>query len=112
VNIDIAWTILWCAALLISPLGWTYYLWWAAGPIGAVVLHAWHHRPERRWLLVVLAAGVSLPSGATLLLGQPSVVASFTIGSILTWALLAIWIVAVSSVPESRYPPNAASART
>ena len=45
VNVDLAWTILWTAALLISPLGWTYYLWWAAGPIGVTVLRTWHeHR--------------------------------------------------------------------
>ena len=95
VDVDLAWSVLWSAALLISPLGWTYYLWWGTGPFGALILHAWQHRPELRRHIIAVGACFILPL-RTLLLGQPSVVASFTVGSIFTWALLAIWIGAVS----------------
>jgi hypothetical protein len=94
-DVDLAWSVLWSAALLISPLGWTYYLWWGAGPFGALTLHAWQHRPELRPYIIAVGACFILPL-RTVLMGQPSVVASFTIGSIFTWALLAIWIGAVS----------------
>jgi hypothetical protein len=94
-DVDLTWSILWSAALLISPLGWTYYLWWGAGPFGALTLHAWRDRPKLQPCIIAVGACFILPLG-TVLLGQPSVVASFTIGSIFTWALLAIWIGAVS----------------
>jgi hypothetical protein len=57
-DVDLAWSVLWSAALLISPLGWTYYLWWGAGPFGALTLHAWRDRPIRPDL--VICAGNAL----------------------------------------------------
>lgn len=92
---DLVWAILWTAALLISPLGWTYYLWWTTGPLGAAILHGWRHRPALRWPLVAIAACFVLPLNITII-GQPSIVASLTIGSIYTWALFAAWIGAVT----------------
>jgi Glycosyltransferase family 87 len=94
-DVDLTWSVLWSAALLISPLGWTYYLWWGAGPFGALTLHAWRDRPKLRPYIIAVGTCFILPL-RTVLLGQPSAVASFTIGSIFTWALLAIWTGAVS----------------
>jgi hypothetical protein len=94
VQIDSAWTILWSAALLISPLGWTYYLWWGAGPFGAVILRAWQQQPQFRWQIWAIAACFWLPLD-TMIAGQPSVFASFVVGSLFTWALMAFWMLAL-----------------
>ena len=94
VGIDAAWALLWAAAFLISPLGWTYYIWWAAGPFGIIVLRSWREQPQRRWQLLAIAACFWLPLNA-LTLGQPSVIASFFMGSLFTWAMIAVWLVAL-----------------
>jgi hypothetical protein len=94
-DVDLSWGVLWTAALLISPIGWTYYLWWAAGPLGATLIVNWQARPALRRPLLLAAAIVVLPL-STLLIGQPSITASFTLGSMFTWALVAVWIAAVS----------------
>ena len=94
VDVDAAWAILWAAALLISPLGWTYYVWWAAGPFGVIVLRCWREQPHRRWQLLAIAACFWLPLNA-LTIGQPSVLASFFLGSLFTWAMIAFWLVAL-----------------
>jgi hypothetical protein len=101
VEIDKAWTILWTAALLISPLGWTYYLWWGAGPFGAVVLRLWRERPHQRWQLCAIAGCFWIPLNA-LVIGQPSVAASFLVGSLFTWALIAFWMLGLreATVPS------------
>jgi hypothetical protein len=90
-DVDLSWSVLWTAALLISPIGWTYYLWWAAGPLGAALILTWQTRPGVRPLLGVVAACFILPL-PLLFIGQPSVTASFTIGSTFTWALVAVWV--------------------
>jgi hypothetical protein len=95
-DVDLSWSVLWTAALLISPIGWTYYLWWAAGPLGAALILCWRTQPALRRPLLVVAACFLLPL-PMLFIGQPSVLASFTIGSIFTWALMALWIAVASS---------------
>jgi hypothetical protein len=94
-EVDLAWSVLWTAALLISPIGWTYYLWFAAGPLGATLIVIWQTRVAWRQPLLVLAACFVLPL-PTLFMGQPSVTASLTVGSMFTWALMALWIAAAS----------------
>jgi hypothetical protein len=82
-SVDAGWTVLAAGTLLVSPLGWTYYLW---------------------WLLPGLPRLLSSPvSGALLLIPLPLVALtpfanasswlSFTLGSAYGWALL--WIVAM-----------------
>lgn len=94
-DLDLSWAVLWTAALLISPIAWTYYLWWAAGPLGATLIVAWQTRPALRQPLLLAAACFVLPL-PTFLIGQPSVTASFTLGSTFTWALVVVWVAAVS----------------
>ncbi len=98
---DIAWAVLWTAGLLLSPLGWTYYLWLGLGPFGVLAKAVWRQQPRRRWTLWVLGACAVLPI-SVLMTGQPSVTASLTIGSMYTWALLVWWWMSVSSVPQLR----------
>lgn len=100
VEIDTAWAILWSAALLISPLGWTYYIWWAAGPIGIVTIRFLRQPANRRWQILAIAACFWLPLNVVII-GQPSVFASFFVGSVFTWAMLALWCV---SLREAQRP--------
>ena len=90
VNLDEAWVLLWMAGLLASPLGWSYYVWWAMGPIVAVA-----HR--RRWVArtavgpFLLGLALVLPLEVTLV-GQPSPWATLTFGSLSGWCGVALWL--------------------
>jgi len=100
--VDRAFALLLLAALLISPLGWTYYWWLALGPMVAVVATWWRRdaRPERspasnagRWrraLLLVAVPGLIWPLPATVAF-QPSAWATVLPGSAYFWATLALW---------------------
>ncbi len=100
--VDRGFALLLLAALLISPLGWTYYWWLALGPMVAVVA-SWALReaqPERaylpntrRWrraLLLVAVPGLIWPLPATIAF-QPSAWATVLPGSAYFWATLALW---------------------
>jgi hypothetical protein len=87
------------AAFLVSPLCWVYYLFFAAGPFLAMVRRgAWW---SSRWRTAVsLMATIGLALGpATLTAGQPSGLATLTIGSTYFWSVLALWSCA-RTVPE------------
>lgn len=88
-RLDDTWAALWCCALLASPLGWTYYLWWALGPFGSAVHRVWTEHPGLRKWVVGIGVIAVLPLDA-LFIGQPSPAASFTIGSLYSWALLTL----------------------
>jgi glycosyl transferase family 87 len=100
--VDRAFGLLLLAALLISPLGWTYYWWFALGPMVAVVASWWGQdsRPERqpasiaeRWrraLLLAAVPGLIWPLPATIAF-QPSAWATAFPGSAYFWATLALW---------------------
>jgi hypothetical protein len=91
--VDYAFALLIIAALLISPLGWVYYLWLMAGPMAAQFV-AWRDEP-REWvsngLFWVAAAGLMWPLGAAVI-AQPNPVATVTIGSVYFWALTLLWL--------------------
>jgi hypothetical protein len=86
---DAEWSALWLAVVLMSPLGWIYYLWLGVGPLGGVI-YGWWCDSERRWRSLALGTLAILPFG-TVVLGQPSVIASFTVGSRYTWAVAVWW---------------------
>jgi len=100
--VDRAFGLLLLAALLVSPLGWTYYWWLALGPMLAVVASWWGRdaRGERslassagRWrraLLLVAVPGLVWPLPATVAF-QPSAWATVLPGSAYFWATLALW---------------------
>ena len=100
--VDRAFALLLLAALLISPLGWTYYWWLALGPMVAVVA-SWRGRDAggerspasnsgrwRRALLLVAVPGLIWPLPATIAF-QPSAWATVLPGSAYFWATLALW---------------------
>ena len=85
-DVDLGWTVLWSAALLMSPLAWTYYFWWAIGPWGGLALRSWGDKPSARYYIIGVGVCLMLPLG-TGCMGQPSMLASFTVGSLFTWVL-------------------------
>ncbi|MEQ1911673.1 MAG: glycosyltransferase family 87 protein [Vicinamibacterales bacterium] len=90
-SLDHAFGVTVLASLLISPLGWTYYLWLAMpGCFGL-----WQRRMSAvTWvgllLLCVPMFGVSF--------GQPHPLATLTVGSSYNWGTLALWLGAVTSL--------------
>ena len=100
--VDRAFALLLLAALLVSPLGWTYYWWLALGPMAAVVASQWGRdaRAERspasstghwrRALILVAVPGLFWPLPATIAF-QPSAWATVFLGSAYFWATLALW---------------------
>jgi hypothetical protein len=100
---DRAWAVLLLGALLVSPLGWVYYLWIALWPVAAVIGHAqpWTRRLPRDLLLIPGLAGW-LWFRRTAMWGQPSVLASATFASMYFWALLSLWLWAVGEARLDR----------
>ena len=105
--VDRGFGLLLLAALLISPLGWTYYWWLALGPMVAVVA-SWANREAqrgrtifvnagrwRRALLLVAVPGLIWPLPATIAF-QPSAWATVLPGSAYFWATLALWAALIS----------------
>ncbi|HEU5190899.1 MAG TPA: glycosyltransferase family 87 protein [Methylomirabilota bacterium] len=98
-TVDRGFAVLLFAALLISPLGWTYYWWLALGPMVALVA-AWNPLAQgttlsstarwRRALLLVAVPGLLWPLPATVAF-QPNPWATALTGSAYFWATLALW---------------------
>jgi hypothetical protein len=98
-GVDRAFGLLLVGALLLSPLGWTYYFLLALGPIFALAVswareRAVADRPRWTWrqkLLVASLPGFCMPT-AGLDIGQPSAIFSALFGSIYCWSLLCVWL--------------------
>jgi len=97
------WAALLLAALLMSPLGWNYYLWIAVWPVAALLAH---RAPWRRptssdlWLLPGLCGW--LWWGKMTAWGQPHALATLTAASMYFWALLALWMWTVDRRPRDQ----------
>jgi hypothetical protein len=79
------------ASQLLSPLGWTYYVFNAAGPAAAMVASSIGRPIWRRDLpLVVGTLALFLPIGVTTLQRDVGV-GSIGLGSSYGWALVALW---------------------
>lgn len=76
-SVDDSWPPLMAGALLASPLGWIYYIWWMLPGIA----------PSR---LLLRAPLLWLPM-VVVIWGQPHAWATVTIGSAYTWGLLMAW---------------------
>jgi hypothetical protein len=101
------WAALLLAALLMSPLGWNYYLWIAVWPVVALLAHhAPWRQPTTRDLLLLPGLGGWLWWGKMTDWGQPHVLATLTAASLYFWALLALWIWTIGTL---RRAPHRAS---
>lgn len=89
---DHAWAVLLLAALLLSPLGWVYYLWIALWPVAATLghQHPWRAPSARDWFLVP-GLGGWLWFRRMASWGQPSAAATAVFASMYFWALLSLW---------------------
>ena len=104
-RVDAEWTALLLASLLISPLGWNYYLWMALWPAAALIAERapWRRpRPRDLWLAGGLVGW--LWWAKMTLWGQPHPVSTVTFGSMYFWALLSMWRWAVSALPPDSSP--------
>jgi hypothetical protein len=105
-DVDAAWTALLLASLLISPLGWNYYLWIALWPAAALIAAEapWRRlQPIDVWLACGLAGW--LWWSKMTLWGQPHPLATVTFGSMYFWALLAMWRWTLAVLASSRPTP-------
>jgi len=100
---DRDWAMLLLASLLISPLGWSYYVWIALWPAAASIGHAqpWRNRQLRGLLLVPGLLGW-LWYGKMTEWGQPSPLATATFASMYFWALLSLWLWILSGGPSRK----------
>jgi alpha-1,2-mannosyltransferase len=98
---DRAFALLLVAAQLLSPVGWVYYLWLAAGPVAAIAFSSRRSQWVPRPVAVFLGAGLAgffTPISAPYFF-QPSAWATLILGSVYFWASLALWAWLVLRVP-------------
>ena len=91
---DRAFALLLLTSLLLTPLGWVYYLWLPAGPLLAIrreLMPA--DRSWRRWILIAAIPGALCP----LILTSPweSAWTTITLGSAYFWLTAALWLAVV-----------------
>lgn len=80
------------AALLVSPLGWIYYLFFLAAPLAALL--ASDARAIRSAGGMTLAAMIGLGlclNPLVVTLGQPNGWLTLTLGSVYAWSLVGVW---------------------
>jgi hypothetical protein len=92
-GLDRAFAVLLVAALMLSPLGWTYYFWLPVGPAVACFMPRGRlagGTPSVRRLLLFSAPGFMYP---ILLIewGQPSPIATLALTNIYLASLLCVW---------------------
>ncbi len=99
---DRAFALLLITAVLVSPLGWIYYLFFPLGPLTALLRHWWEKegavgfsktsqvKRRRNFLLLSACPGFFFPVQFVSLF-QPSPWATILHGSIYFWCTLAIW---------------------
>jgi alpha-1,2-mannosyltransferase len=93
---DAEWGALLIAALLISPLGWSYYGAMAAGPVGAALVTRTRSWPERAGVVL------SLTPFLVLTYGQPSAWLTATWASAYAAGALLLWLALVRGRRISR----------
>jgi hypothetical protein len=80
------------ASLLIAPLGWIYYQFFAAAPVAALLADTrWRVSLRSRATLLVPGAVCLMLSPAAMVASQPSPWATASIGSAYFWGTLAFW---------------------
>ena len=89
--VDRAFATLIVAALLVSPLGWIYYVWLGLGPALAMVVASAKRRHASWWLVraggVLLFVPIVVPNAL-----QPSAVATVLLGSVFFWGIIFFWL--------------------
>ena len=94
-SIDAQFLLVTSAALLLSPLGWIYYLWFLAPPVVAVVSTFTTIGQREALLGLGLAGFLAPPFLPQVALSWSYGLGTATFGSIYFWSLAALWVVAV-----------------
>ena len=101
--VDRAFAILPLSAILISPIGWILYLFFAIGPLVALASNWWKkplgsfpppRSSRKQWrnrLLLIAIPGFIIPT-PFLTLFQPHPLATTLLGSIYFWSTLTVWV--------------------
>jgi hypothetical protein len=99
---DREWAAWLLASLLMSPVGWIYYVWLALPPLVVVVARADPCARKRPRDLVLLFGVLGLLwRGSMTVWGQPHAWATVVSGCMYFWALLALWGWTVSEATAS-----------
>jgi hypothetical protein len=103
-SIDLDFSIILLCSLLISPLGWQYYLWLAIGPLLALIIRLFSdgyfisiknkQKFFLKFSLILSIPGLFYPIPAILLF-EPHRYITLTIGSIYLWTDFFLWIFCV-----------------
>lgn len=95
-GVDRGFALLLVGALLVSPLGWVYYLWLPLGPSLALAV-AWRVSGRRIPRAIAVLSGVVAVCLTCPLIAvtawQPSAVLTLTLGSAYFWGTLLLWSV-------------------
>jgi len=93
------------AALLVSPLGWIYYLFFLAAPVAALLATETRtiRTPAGMAVTAAVALGLCL-NPLAITVGQPNGWLTITLGSIYAWSLLAVWAFTVAVGRRGRSP--------
>jgi hypothetical protein len=110
-GIDRAFALLLVSALLLSPLGWTYYFWLPLGPVAVLARAWWSDRPvgedeqipAQRLLLLLAMPGLFSPFFVTIFY-QPQPLATVFYGGFVFWSLLLVWLALILDGFLKRYP--------
>src|SRR4029450_5599499 len=94
---DRAWSTITFGSLLISPLGWTYYVPLATGPLAGYLRRA---SPPVRWIGAIGYAFLCVPY--TVMNGSYGVALGLVVASASTWGILGLYTAAVSGPPGAR----------
>jgi hypothetical protein len=103
-DVDRTFLITGAAMLLLSPLGWVYYLWFLLPPLLALLMRRDALDGRGRRLVWIGLAALCVPSPAPWLSFMTGAMTS-TLGSIYAWGLLLLWIGVVTS-PAKTEPPD------
>jgi hypothetical protein len=102
-DVDRAFALLLVASVLLSPLGWIYYVWFALPPLAALCARGIPAvRFRLQWIVIL---GFAWPIGMAAP-GGPAVLRAFTFGSVYFWALLGTWDYARQSMNAPELWPS------
>jgi hypothetical protein len=100
---DRTFALLLLTSLLVTPLGWVYYLWLLAGPLGAISRElAPGLRSPRAWIVMAAIPGALCP--LLLTARWDAGWATVTFGSAYFWLTLALWLAVVLPVQRETFP--------
>jgi hypothetical protein len=117
---DRAFGILLVSALILSPLGWTYYFWLPVGPIAALARGWWIQRSmpagdgdsassRLSWYLLLASVSCLIFPAWLFSIPKPGVLATLLLGGLTFVGLLLVWLSLVLDGLD--LPKNAARAR-